>query len=395
MAQIDSSIYFKQQQADVLGSVQKGLSVRDMLDKKAKEKKADEKEQDFKKAYNAGIVKNPDGSVSHDGSKTASELAGRGYGKEAVEAQNQFKQQTAMDQKANLEKQMQEINVTGQLLGGIQDQASWEQGLMKAQQMGMDVSRLPRAYDPGMVRNLQMRTLSAKEQIENQFKQQQFSAGQKNEDRNYALNLQKAEVEKQKAKADLNKKSGTLEGLKALDKDYAKDYNDFTSNGAENARGSIAKLKEIRAELANEGDGLFAAGGGRSEIIPDAFRSKTSVRWRDQAQSAANATLKSIFGGQLSDGERKSAAAEFYNDKLSNADNVKILDSKIQAMEQGLTNQLSKAEYFSKYGTLNGFEDSTALRGTTAPNQKEINQSPMSKTQKKQVFKTDEIDWAE
>lgn len=392
MAQIDSSIYSSFQAPDILGSIQKGLSVRDMINTRDKEEKAQKKEQALAEAYNAGVSKNPDGTVSYDGMKTASKLSDLGYGKESIETLQNYKAQ----QKASIEEQRKKLSEMTDYLGRASQSLKQNPGLYQnilqdAKARGFDVSTMPPQYGPDaqkMIDHYHGQALTVKDQVENQFKQQQFAAEQKWKQKSYDLDKQKAQLEH-------GKKSGALEGFKALDKDYAKDYNDFTSNGAENARGSIAKLREIRNELAKAGDGVFSAGGGRSEIFPDAFRSKTSVRWRDQAQSAANATLKSIFGGQLSDGERKAAAAEFYNDKLDNADNVKILDAKIEAMEQGLQNQLSKANYFSKYGSLQGFEESTALRGTTEPNRKEINQSPLGKPNQKQVFKTSEIDWAD
>jgi hypothetical protein len=148
---------------------------------------------------------------------------------------------------------------------------------------------------------------------------------------------------------------------KAVDRNYAKDWNEFTSKGRVNAESSIKKLEAIKRELEKD-QGLFESGGGRVSVLPDALRSKDAIRRRDMARNAANATLKSLFGGQLSDGERKSAAEEFYNDKLGNAENAAILGEKILAMKAGLANETAKAEYFRENGTLAGFNAGMSLR---------------------------------
>lgn len=51
---IDSSIYFQQQTPDIMGSIEKGLSMRQMLDER-------KKQQGIKDAYKAGMVTAPDG----------------------------------------------------------------------------------------------------------------------------------------------------------------------------------------------------------------------------------------------------------------------------------------------------------------------------------------------
>ncbi len=106
----------------------------------------------------------------------------------------------------------------------------------------------------------------------------------------------------------------------------------------------------------SEDTGLFQAGGGPiAGSLPDAVRTQASISQRDNIVSTANSALKATFGGQLSDGERKALANEFYNDKLSNAENLKIIEQKIMELENGLQTQRAKAGYFQQKGTLTGF----------------------------------------
>jgi hypothetical protein len=93
--------------------------------------------------------------------------------------------------------------------------------------------------------------------------------------------------------------------------------------------------------------------------------------------SVANSALKATFGGQLSDGERKALANEFYNDKLSNAENLKIIERKISELEGGLETQQRKANYFENNRSLAGFEGLKRL--SDSPNQTEGTKQPPGK----------------
>jgi hypothetical protein len=146
------------------------------------------------------------------------------------------------------------------------------------------------------------------------------------------------------------------EGAKAVDKDYAKDYNDFTGGGATKAQDAIAKLKTLREEMKNDNGFIQAGGGPISGSLPDAFRTQASIARRDNIVSVANSALKATFGGQLSDGERKALANEFYNDRLSNEENLKIIDRKIAELENGFKTQQAKAKFFERNRTLRGFD---------------------------------------
>lgn len=81
MAGIDSSIYLNQQPIDFLGSVQKGLAIRDGMDqKKAQESERARLQQEraneaaVQQAYQAGMVQNPDGTTGYDMGKVNNAL---------------------------------------------------------------------------------------------------------------------------------------------------------------------------------------------------------------------------------------------------------------------------------------------------------------------------------
>ena len=188
------------------------------------------------------------------------------------------------------------------------------------------------------------------------------------------LKLQKGQADIKNTNADTNLKyaqagktqregqeTGMTAGQKKVDIDYAKDFNDFTGGGQQAAMDALVKLRGFKKKLDEEKAEFFQAGGGPiSGSLPDMTRTQASLSLRDNIQAAANQGLKATFGGQLSDGERKAAAAEYYNDKLDAARNSEILDSKIKELENKLAVQQNKAKYFQQYGTLAGFKPVTA-----------------------------------
>lgn len=209
---IDSSIYFQQKTPDILGSVERGLSLRQMSE-------ARQKTKDLDQAYKAGIITNPDGSTSVDENRTLSALAKVG-GQEYLEAKSQFSAQKAAQQKLQQDKIKWEIDTTAQLLGGVKDQNSWGQALQEAQKAGIDVSQMPPQYDPGFVQNLTARTLSAKDRFDQQFKEKELALKQRElgikerSARNEAKSGEKLPLDKKKTVETLSTKNANKLAIK-------------------------------------------------------------------------------------------------------------------------------------------------------------------------------------
>lgn len=171
-----------------------------------------------------------------------------------------------------------------------------------------------------------------------------------------ALDLRQQEITASAAAKDADRDA---RGTTALDKQYAEHYNSFTQGGLVAAQKSLEVLEHTLAEVeAEEKKGIMQAGGGSFfAALPDALRAEKSIRMRDTAVTSANATLKGLFGAQLSNDERKSASNEFYNDKLGNAENAQILKTKIAEMKDAMAQQIAKANYYAKNGqSLAGYD---------------------------------------
>jgi hypothetical protein len=134
-----------------------------------------------------------------------------------------------------------------------------------------------------------------------------------------------------------------------VDDNYAEDYNKYTGKGRVNSEQAIKQLKELKAELDAESGDLFQSGGGKSTaLLPDFMRTEDSLRWKTEIPGKANLVLKELFGGALSDSERKSEADTYYNDMLGNKANSKILGKKIETLEKQLQAEIAKAQYYEK-----------------------------------------------
>ena len=73
--------------------------------------------------------------------------------------------------KAQIELQLKQVGLAGQLAGAMTDQQSYDQMKAYAQQLGLpNVDKLPAQFDPAFVHRLQTMSMNAKDQLEQQWK---------------------------------------------------------------------------------------------------------------------------------------------------------------------------------------------------------------------------------
>lgn len=133
----DTSMYGMIKPIDVMGSVEGGMRMRDLIDER-KRKSA------IQGAYKQGMQTGPDGKVAFDHSKTASALAQGGYGQEAYEAQ----QQGVGDQQKQMEMAVKNAQYGAQVLGAARNQDEWNAGLQQLQNNGIPADKLPAQFSP-------------------------------------------------------------------------------------------------------------------------------------------------------------------------------------------------------------------------------------------------------
>lgn len=271
---------------------------------------------------------------------------------------------------------------------------NWAQTKQKAISVGLpNAEQLPDQYTPEFVNRWQLATLNGEEQVkkmqfekENQLKEKQFSADQGWKSKEYDLNTKKLDIEKQKANSEMNKKSGLREGQKALDRDYAKDFNDWTSTSRNSLEKNLQRLENAKSALSED----TSLSGPLRGLLPDNVRNFTNekaISVRDEVRAAAQGALKATLGSAFTEKEGERIMNQAYNEKLSPEENIRKIDQAINELKSNKLNNDKKAYYFQKNGTLSGLEalpsESIAKKNIS----KEVNQ--------KQIFKTDQIEWAD
>lgn len=186
---VDNSIYFQQQVPDILGNVQKGLSMREMIDQRNLQKDQLARQKKVDLAYQAGIVQNPDGTSSYDGKRTLSALAKEGLGKEYIQSSKDLAESEKQQIEAQKAKLLSDFDFMARELPNVKDQASYTSALERLKARGVDVSKEPQQYDPNYVLAATYRVLSFKDQLE-----------QQNKERDFGLKQQELGIKRQEAK---------------------------------------------------------------------------------------------------------------------------------------------------------------------------------------------------
>ena len=335
---IDYSIYGDQKGLDIMGNVKEGLSMRDMLNEKKKKQAIDQ-------AYQAGVIKNDDGTTTLDPDRTISALGGvDGAGRETFEFAHQQREQSAAAAKLKQEKLMKDADLISKIAPEIKDQASYEAGLAHLRKFNVDIKDMPAQYDAGLVNRYGAMAMSATDKFNQMSKNREFDLKEKE------MRLKGRELAAKDGKA-----SGALEGRKALDKDYAKDYNDWTTNSRNAATKNLERLREARAALKAD-PSLTGPGVG---LLPDAVRNFTNenaVLTRDKVRAAAQGALKATLGSAFTEKEGERIMNQSYNEKLSPEANLDLIDKAINEIEGNMSNADLKANYFQKNGSLNGLD---------------------------------------
>jgi hypothetical protein len=167
------------------------------------------------------------------------------------------------------------------------------------------------------------------------------------------------------------------------DEIFSKENDRLTSTGLNNAASTIQTLEIYLDELiaeAKKPEYRQRGGGAFTSMLPDFMRTRKGIEFRDQIALAANATLKELFPGQISDDERKAAAREYYNDALPITQNMKILRRKIDQLKRGFKSQVEKVDHFSDKRTLKGWKPSYDFRELIPQRKKQDNEDQSSRT---------------
>lgn len=109
-------------------------------------------------------------------------------------------EKTAIEaKKAQLEESLKRFEVSGQIMAGVKDQATWTLARQQAAQLlGPEAAaQMPEAYDPALVEQKRMQALTVKDQLDQKWKAldyklntDKFSYQQTNDEKNRAVTIQ-------------------------------------------------------------------------------------------------------------------------------------------------------------------------------------------------------------
>lgn len=146
------------------------------------------------------------------------------------------------------------------------------------------------------------------------------------------------------------------EGQKAVDKDFAKDYNEWTSTGRASLLKNLEALKEAQAALTKDS----SLSGGLTGAFPDRMTADRVLKQRQKVGSAIQGALKATLGSAFTDKEGERTLKNAYNEAASPATNIESLNAEIKRLEAAGRANEEKARHFEKNGTLRGYEGASS-----------------------------------
>jgi len=435
MAGVDHSIYFQQRPLDIMGNLQKGMSLGQMYkDIRMRDQQIAEQEG-IKSAYAQGMKQGPDGKQFLDRDVTLLALAKINPVK-AYEQQKQFESEDLQKQKTNLESSLQKIDLGNRLLSGVTDQESFDKAIETGRKFGFDTSALGKYYDPNLIKNYQAMGMTAKDRLDDQYRKLDYQFKERNADlddrkfisdenyRNQQLLQKEREIESNAKTARQKSTPFEEERQKLAARDFQKSQQKVV-----NVNKNIDLVDEAMDSFNKYSKNTLFGTGPMASI----YGLKSYV---DQDTENLNAKLKAVnlknmttmFGGMSkaidTAGERRAwegQQADVTNDDLTNSN---LLLSQKSILLKDKEEAKAQNQFVRQYGNLDGYESPIDGRVKTMvssdgnmvliPNEKVIQASKqgyytideyakkaISKTSSdgnaserpKQVFRTNEIDW--
>lgn len=144
-------------------------------------------------------------------------------------------------------------------------------------------------------------------------------------------------------------------GEEAIDKAFAQQYVDFTTQDASDQVKLLAQLKDAKNSLESGNENLT---GAFLNMIPESIKNITNpgaISTQEAVAEVIQRNLKAILGGQFTEREGEKLVARAYNPALEEAENAKRVGRLITQMEKAYEQKLSAVQYMNENGTLKGW----------------------------------------
>lgn len=171
--------------------------------------------------------------------------------------------------------------------------------------------------------------------------------------RNQMLGLKRQEIG---MKADKAEKPSLTEGQKALDKDYAKDFNEWTSSGQSALQKNLDRLQNAKRLIEQSKDDWTGPSGRFVGRLPNIVKPESNLKIKQDVQAAAQGALKATLGAQFTEKEGERIMNQAYDETLSPEENIRKIDMAIKELQNNATVNNMKAQHFMQTGSLQGFK---------------------------------------
>lgn len=162
-----------------------------------------------------------------------------------------------------------------------------------------------------------------------------------------------------KEKADREAAKGRKSvGQEMLDKEFAKELNDWESGSSASLDKNLGLLEGAKKELATMPDtrGILGFGKRSTGRLPDELKNPKAVQIRNDVRAAAQGALKAALGSSFTEREGERIMDAAYDDNLPPAENLKKIDRAIAEITAKKNSMESRAKHFrAQGGTLAGF----------------------------------------
>lgn len=147
-----------------------------------------------------------------------------------------------------------------------------------------------------------------------------------------------------------------MPGEIAVDKAFAKDYQDFIGQGGyatvekniNQLGGALENLKQT-----DKASGPFL--GNLPKAVRDVV-TPSGADIQDQIESVVQTSLKQILGAQFTEKEGRAILQRAFNPRLSEQQNAARVETLLTELQEAARAKQEAADYFSTYGTLKGYK---------------------------------------
>jgi len=150
------------------------------------------------------------------------------------------------------------------------------------------------------------------------------------------------------------------EAQKAVDKDFAKDYQKLV------IQGGFADVNKALSQL-DEAVNILKTEGGTGPVqgaLPDfaaSFFNKSGLRAKELVAEVTQRNLREVLGGQFAQKEGEQLIKRAFNPNLSEAENIKRIERLAESIRKARDAKIAAARHYEEFGTLANYKGAKTI----------------------------------